>query len=116
MKKPFSLLPLLVIFAALPVVCFSQETQAAKKPAWVPEKGYWVVESNIHTPKNSTLYFYNLDNVLVYKEEVRGVKIKLTKKSVRLNLKKVLDQSVAAWETQHVASENEMRVAVALKN
>jgi hypothetical protein len=115
MKRKFLLLPLLVIFAALPVVCFSQETQQ-KKPAWVPEKGYWVVESNIHTPKNNILYFYNLDNVLVYKEEIKGMKIRLTKKSVRLNLKKVLDQSVAAWEMQHVASENEMRVAVALKN
>jgi hypothetical protein len=115
MKKQFSFLPLLVIFTALPVLCFSQEPQA-KKPAWVPEKGYWVVESNIHTPKNSILYFYNLDNVLVYKEEVKGMKIKLTKKKVRLNLKKVLDQSVAAWETQHIARENDMRVAVALKN
>lgn len=116
MKKQFFLPALLVLLSGLVTAGFAQDVRTAKKPAWVPDNGYWVVESNIHTPKNSTLYFYNLDNVLVYKETIRGIKIKLQKKRVLKNLKNVLEQSLAAWEARHVAGENKMLVALALKN
>lgn len=116
MKKQFFFPVFLVFFCGFITTGVAQDLRTANKPSWVPDNGYWVVESNIHTPKNSTIYFYNLDNVLVYKETIRGVKIKLQKKRVLKNLKAVLEQSLAAWEAQHVASENKMLVAVALKN
>lgn len=46
------------------------QTIAYPTPKWVSEKGYWFAESNIHTLKVNTIYFYNNNNVLVYKEYV----------------------------------------------
>ena len=45
--------------------------QNKKSPAWLPENGYWIVESNLHTPKNHIVRFYTLDNVLIYSEIAR---------------------------------------------
>ena len=47
---------------------FAQD-KARDTPEWVSDKGWWVVESNIHTPKKHIVYFYNNDGVLVYKEK-----------------------------------------------
>lgn len=116
MKKQLFLFAVLVLLSGLTAVGYSQNAQTVKKPSWVPDNGYWVVESNIHTPKNSTVYFYNLNHVLVYKEEIKGVKLKLSKKRTLQNLNIVLQQSLAAWETRHVAGENELLLAVALKH
>ena len=116
MKKQLFLFALLVLFSGLTAVGYAQNMQAAKKVSWVPDNGYWVVESNIHTPKHSTVYFYNLSNVLVYKEEVNGVKLKLNKKRTLQNLNTVLQQSLAAWNARGVAGQNELLLAVALKH
>ena len=85
------------------------------QPKWVSDRGYWTIESNIKTPENSVIYFYTNDNVLVYREKITGVKIDLKKRKVLMNLKRVLEQSVTAWETKHMLDENQMRVTIALK-
>ena len=79
-------------------------------PKWVSDNGYWVVESNIHTPKTNTIYFYNNENVMVYKEKLVGVTLKTKKTAVKMKLKKVLDQSVTAYNKRQIAGENEMLV------
>lgn len=83
---------------------------------WVSDKGYWVIENNVRTPRQNTVYFYNLDNVLVYKEKIDDMKIKVNKKKVCLRLKAALEQAILLWEATHVAKENEAIVALALKN
>ena len=116
MKQNTFLFVFVVLLSCLSHLCSAQQDeQQTAIPKWVSDKGYWVVESNIHTPKNSIVYFYNLNNVLVYKEKIEGLKIKLNKKKVLLRLKNVLEQSISAWEEKHIAKENEMLVAVALK-
>jgi hypothetical protein len=107
-----------LLLVSLSTTVFAQESQAAghsSTPKWVSGNGYWVVESNIKTPLNSTIYFYTTDNVLVYKENVQGMKIRLNRTKVLMRLKTVLDQSVTAWHEQHISKENQMLVAVALK-
>jgi len=48
--------------------------------------GYWVAESNKHTPKVQTIRFYNDDAKLVYEETVtRPVNIKRKKVQMMLN-------------------------------
>ena len=111
MKKHFTLSILTVVFACAACTCSAQK----EKPAWVSDKGYWVLESNVNNPKSNIVYFYNLAHVLVYKEKVEGVKIKLKKTKILLHLKEVLEQSIANWEVRHVTNENEMLVAAALK-
>ena len=35
------------------------ETTTYPTPKWVSEKGFWVVETNTHTPGRNIIYFYN---------------------------------------------------------
>jgi hypothetical protein len=110
MKKHF-LTILLVIFVTS--VCYSQKQN--ENPKWLSQKGYWVVESNVKTPKSSIIYFFNNDNVMVYKENVKGLKLKINKTKVKMSLKNILEQSVTAWEQKHISRENEYLVATALR-
>lgn len=120
MKKNFLTLALTMLFSFLTVAVFAQyedeEIKAVSPiPKWVSEKGYWVIESNKNNPSASILYFYNNDNVLVYKEKVEGIVFNLKKRNTKMQLKKVLDQSVVAYEQRKHGTENEMWVVSVLK-
>jgi hypothetical protein len=84
-------------------------------PEWVSEKGWWMVESNIHTPKKHIVYFYNNDGVLVYKENIEGLRINPSKKATRMRLKQVLETSVQAWEGKQEFKENQELVITCLR-
>ena len=79
-----------------------EQSNTSRSPRWVSEKGYWVVESNIKTPKNSIVYFYTNDQKLVYTEKINGMVLNTSKRKTRMKLKKVLDKVVNAWETTGV--------------
>jgi len=102
-----------IIITALSL--FSLAGFAQHAPKWAPEKGYWVIETKDQEPKSSIIYFYNDNNELVYKENVEGVAIKINKRRVKMNLKKVLDQSLVAYAAQHKSRENEMLVATLIR-
>jgi hypothetical protein len=76
-------------------------------PRWISEKGYWVIESNVKTPFNSIIHFYNNDNVLVYRERVEGVRINLNRTRTKMRLKKILEQSILAWQKDHLPKQDE---------
>jgi hypothetical protein len=88
-----------------------EELQTITTPRWVSDKGYWVVESNIHSPLDHIVRFYNNDDVLIYKETITGIKLNPAKRKVKMKLKKVLDASVLAWEKNRVPEENKEYVA-----
>ncbi len=118
MKRIFFATGITLLMSFLSTAVFAQaeeQTIAYPTPKWVSTNGYWVVESNIKNPKVNTIYFYNNNNVMVYKEEVNGVVIKLKKRSVKMGLKKVLDQSVLAFNEKQKAAENEMLVINLIK-
>ncbi|RYG53654.1 MAG: hypothetical protein EOO01_03795 [Chitinophagaceae bacterium] len=69
-------------------------------PKWVSEKGYWIVEGNVKTPRNHTIRFYTNENILVYQESLTGIKLNVNKRKVKMKLKQVLESSVTAWETK----------------
>jgi len=75
-----------------------QQERRPKFPGWVSDKGYWVVESNINSPLNHIISFYNNDNELLYKETLTGVKMNPEKRKVKMKLKKVLESAVLALE------------------
>jgi hypothetical protein len=79
---------------------FSVAAMAQKAPKWLSDKGYWVVESNIHTPLAYTISYYTNDNVLINKKSIIGVKLNLQKRKVKMQLKKDLEAYVTAWERQ----------------
>ena len=68
-------------------------------PAWVSEKGYWVVESNFHTPHSHTVFFYNNENQLMYKETLDGIKLNPEKRKIKMKLKKALETAALAWSS-----------------
>jgi hypothetical protein len=89
--------------------------QDHRTPSWISDKGWWVVESNIHTPKQHIVYFYNKDGVLVYKEKIEGLRLNAARRNVKIQLKQVLETSVLAWEKQHQPKENEALVVNQLR-
>ena len=75
-----------------------EEEQKLETPKWASDKGFWVVESNKKTPKQSTVYFYNNENILVYKEEIINKKLKVSRKKTLLRLKSALEEAVLSYE------------------
>jgi hypothetical protein len=73
------------------------QNEASPTPSWVSDRGYWVVESHARVIDGTTVYFYNNDNHLVYKERVEGT-LDVSRRRTKLRLTKVLEQSVTAWE------------------
>ena len=92
MKKLFFLL-------TITCICVAASAQnKTKVPRYVSDMGFWVVEDNIHTPNQCTVYFYNNNQELVYQQKVSGGKLNLAKRKVLMALKGALETSVVAWE------------------
>lgn len=104
-----------IALSLISLCSFAQEEQQTTTPRWVSDNGYWVVESNINTPLDHIIRFYNNDDVLVYKETITGVRLNTAKRKVKMKLKKVLDASVLAWEQKRMPEENKEYVAAILK-
>ena len=83
-------------------------------PKWMSNKGFWVIESNIATPKQAIVYFYNNDKTLVYKEAITAVRININRKKVCKRLEAVLTQTVEDFEKEKVLKENNQLVLNAL--
>ena len=69
-------------------------------PSWVSGKGYWVVESNIHSPYRHTVLFYNNDNELMYRETLQAIKLNAEKRRTKMKLKKALETSALTWQAR----------------
>ena len=63
-------------------------------PKWHSDKGYWVIEGNINTPLEHTIRFFNNENVLLYRENLSGVKLNPARRAVKMKLKKVFSLCV----------------------
>jgi hypothetical protein len=93
----------------------SQSSRRLKHPKWVSDKGFWQIESNIHTPHKNIIYFYNNENVMVYKENVDGVILDLNKKRVKIRLRKALESAVLAWNKNQVIPKDRQLVTMLFK-
>jgi hypothetical protein len=107
MKKNVRTFIMLVLFSATSVIAVAQENQTAVKavPKWVSDKGYWVIVSNIKSPKTSVVHFYNNENTRVYSEKVEGVRLNIKRKQTCMRLKRALDKSLIAWEKRQPGNE-----------
>lgn len=76
-------------------------------------KGYWVAETNKQSPKEAIIYFYNNENLLVYKKEIKDQKLKLNKTATRLQLKATLEDAIAAYENGVAANKEKQPVRLA---
>jgi hypothetical protein len=114
MKQQFKTMMLAAAFLLAGAVAFAQKEKTAS-PAWVSEKGYWVLESNENSPLQHTVRFYTNDNVLVYTENIGGFKLNPGKRKVKMKLKQVLETSVIAWQKSKQPEVNRDYVAAVLK-
>lgn len=84
-------------------------------PEWASAKGWWQVETATRSPKQQTVYFFNLSGVLVYKEKLDGIRLNPEKRKTKMHLKQALEAAVVAWEEKNVVKENESLVLNCLK-
>lgn len=84
----------------------AQEARSAL-PKWVSEKGYWVVRSNINDRYSHSIWFYNNNNILVYRETVTGTRLNPNKRKVRMKLKRLLESAVLAAEKKSAFPEDQ---------
>jgi hypothetical protein len=82
----------------------AQELQPAASP-------YWVVVSNVKTPKESVVYFYTTNHQVMYKESIEGRKMNINRKKVRTRLNEALAEVTTAWNKDWQAKENQYLVA-----
>jgi hypothetical protein len=75
------------------------------------KEGNWVIVSNIKTPKNSTVMFYNDKQELIYSEVITNKRINIERKKIKLALNQVLKKAI---ETEKVISDKNL-VITALK-
>lgn len=76
----------MILVLAVTVIAFTNSIAQSKADS---TRGYWVIESNVKTPRLNTVKFYNDDNALVYQETVNS-KIKFKDKKVQKALNKIL--------------------------
>ena len=84
----------------------SQQNHRTKNPKWVSDKGFWQIETNIHTPYKNIISFYNNDNVMIYKENLDGVILDLRKNRVKMRLRKALESAVLSWQKNQVMQKD----------
>ena len=114
MKAKLSLIVVLLIMTSLSV--FAQNGyKKTKSPRWASEKGFWQIESNINRPDKNIVYFYNNENVLVYKENVDGVVFDLQKKRVKMRLKRALETAILAWNRDHMFQNNQQWISLVFR-
>lgn len=75
------------------------------------KEGNWVIVSNIKTPKNSTVMFYNDKQELIYSEVITNKRLNIERKKVKLALNQVLRKAI---ETEKVIYDKNL-VITALK-
>ena len=64
----------------------------------MPADGYWVIENNVKTPRQSVLYCYTNDHILVYKESISGKKLNVNRPKIVRQLNAALNQALIAWK------------------
>jgi hypothetical protein len=109
MKKTFKVQALIIglMIASLSVTAQEEEPApvATVIPKYVSDKGYWVVEGNIHNKQEYTIHFYNNDDLKVYQQTITG-RLKLNRRKTLMHIKRMLDTAVVAWEQRKPLNEN----------
>ena len=92
MKKYF-------VFAALLFACtgISISSLAQRKKTAMPEEGYWVIESNIKTPRQGTIHFYSNSGQSIGQQDFADKKFNVSKRKVVRQLNDMLFQALLVY-------------------
>ncbi len=100
------LLAYLLLMTFLLLVAAGIDARAQQQQPPATAEGFWVLESNVKTPETTIAYFYNNDQVLVYKEKIEGVRLNVNKRKTVKQLNAVLQQALTAWKNEKAVREN----------
>ena len=70
--------------------------QSGRRPA-MPDQGFWVIQNNVKSPKESVVFFYNSNKELIFKQTVSGKKLKVSRPKIVRRLNAALDEAIIAW-------------------
>ncbi len=115
MKRLNKIISISVIIFFSSTTAIAQRSKHVHYKNWVPDNGYWVVESNIHNPGTNTFYFYDDNDSLVYSEKMEGRRINIKSKTTLKKLKALLDKSLLARNKINKAKEKGSLVETNLK-
>jgi hypothetical protein len=90
MKKNYICCSFITIFIVVLTTASAQDLTSR-------QDSYWVIESNLFTPRNSIVYFYNAENQLMYKQTVSGKKLNVNRALVRKKLNDMLNEVNTVW-------------------
>ena len=105
---------MVTVFGLILCASYGQRDSSITAP-WASDKGYWVVEGNIHTPLDHIIRFYNNANDLVYTETLSGVKLDIRKRRVKMKLKKALETALLLCEQRKEPETISIDIAGILK-
>lgn len=91
MKKTF-LFPQLILILFFCASAYAQDRIPMPEP-------YWVIESNVKTPKHSVVFFYSTNHDVMYKETIDGKKLNINRPRIRRLLNRSLKEVTLAWKT-----------------
>ena len=103
MKKILATTVLTCLVTIISISCSAQ-----KQKSWVPEKGHWMLVSNVHDKKTVTVQFYNDDNTLIYEEQLTNTKLNPNRKKVRRQLCLALDEAYNKWAANVQIGSNDL--------
>jgi hypothetical protein len=96
---------------------YGQEvSKEGKVPKWVSKKGFWQIETNIHTPTKNIVSFFSNDRTLIYKENVDGVVLDLKRSQVKKRLKRALERALLTWEKDRLYRSDQRWISMLFKN
>ena len=94
MKNVILFIGLFIITGSVPALA-TRSGKPGTDPAWISEKGYWVVQTNANSPQQYTVLFYSKENKLVYRQEMKGRKLNPDKRKTKMKLKRTLEEALA---------------------
>lgn len=103
------------IIGLLMHVTVNAQNRPGLVPEWASAKGWWQVETATRSPKQQTVYFFNLNGVLVYKEKLDGIRLNPEKRKTKMHLKQALEAAVMAWEEEKKVKDSGSLVVNSLK-
>src|SRR6185312_2626680 len=114
MKQHLKTMMVLSSVFLISIFVSAQGNKTTPVNTWM-EKGYWVVESNVHSPLINIIYIYSNNDSLIYKEKIEGMKINIKKHAVRKKLDKVVAITLFAFSNQKQRDDKDWLVKNILK-
>jgi len=113
--KKLKKIVLLAVFVICANIVIAQDEDAYIKPVppkWAVKNGFWVIETNTHTPESSIVRFYTNDQELIYTARVDGIVLNVKKRKTLVKLKRALDKVIREWEKNGTIKEQGELLAV----